>query len=245
MKTRLHRVRRALQRFHADHPWDHNAHYHRWLLRQLPRRFGRALDVGCGGGDLARLLGAHAGAVDAIDADPVMVARARDLTGPSAPVTFHAGDALSDLPPGRYDVITCVATLHHLPFADALTLLRERLAPGGTLVVVGLFQVRTLGDRLLGLAAIPSNLALALVKTRGRRSPRPASMTAPTRPATMGFREIVREARRTLPGARLRRRLFWRYTLVWHNDPDDAAESPKPQRPLAFRANDRLTESRK
>ncbi|MEU7564564.1 hypothetical protein AB0A99_00880 [Streptomyces fradiae] len=41
-------------------------------------------------------------------------------------------------------------------------------------------------------------------------------MTAPVRPAAMDFGEIVREVRRVLPGARLRRRLFWRYTLVWH-----------------------------
>lgn len=43
-------------------------------------------------------------------------------------------------------------------------------------------------------------------------------MTAATRPARMGFPEIVREAHLVLPGARLRRRLFWRYTLVWRAD---------------------------
>lgn len=44
-------------------------------------------------------------------------------------------------------------------------------------------------------------------------------MTARTRPAEMGFPGIVREARAVLPGARLRRRLFWRYTLVWRAAP--------------------------
>lgn len=41
-------------------------------------------------------------------------------------------------------------------------------------------------------------------------------MTALTRPAEMSFSDLVREAHDALPGARLRRRLFWRYTLVWH-----------------------------
>lgn len=41
-------------------------------------------------------------------------------------------------------------------------------------------------------------------------------MTASTKPADMGFPAVVREARAVLPGVRLRRRLFWRYTLVWH-----------------------------
>ncbi|WP_239094534.1 hypothetical protein [Planotetraspora silvatica] len=54
------RILQALDRFHAAHPWDHNAHYHRWILRQLPRSFDSALDVGCGSGDLARLLASRA-----------------------------------------------------------------------------------------------------------------------------------------------------------------------------------------
>ncbi|WP_347147201.1 hypothetical protein [Streptomyces sp. W1SF4] len=69
-------------------------------------------------------------------------------------------------------------------------------------------------DRLIGAAAIPANVAMAWVRNRGRGAPRPAATTAPTRPASMGFAEISDVARRTLPGVRLRRRLFWRYTLV-------------------------------
>ncbi|MEL5960172.1 class I SAM-dependent methyltransferase [Streptomyces sp. CLV115] len=216
MITLLPRVLRALERFHAAHPWDHNAHYHRQILRRLPRRFGSALDVGSGSGELARLLAARAGAVRGIDVDPTIVARARELTAPAAPVTFTVADALKEMSPGPYDVITCVATIHHLPFSDALTRFRQHLAPGGTLVVVGLYRPRSGSDRLIDAVAIPSNVAMALIKNKGRRSPRPASMTAPTRPATMTFADIVRDARLALPGVRLRRRLFWRYTLVWH-----------------------------
>jgi SAM-dependent methyltransferase len=216
MTTLPPRVLRALDQFHAVHPWDHNAHYHRWILRQFPRRFDRALDVGSGSGDLARLLASRAKAVQGIDADPAIVARARELTGPNAHVTFTVGDALTEIPPGPYDVITCVATIHHVPFSDALTCLGQHLAPGGTLVVVGVARAQSPGDHLLGLVAIPLNVAMAWIKNRGRKAPRPASMTAVTRPATMSFPDIVRDARRVLPGARLRRRVFWRYTLVWH-----------------------------
>ncbi|GII27008.1 class I SAM-dependent methyltransferase [Planotetraspora mira] len=215
MTTLSPRILRALDRFHAAHPWDHNAHYHRWILRQLPRSFDSALDVGCGSGDLARLLTSRARAVHGIDVDPAIVARARELTPPAVPVTFTVADALREMPPGPHDVITCVATIHHLPFSDALTRFRQHLAPGGTLVVVGLARAQSPGDHLLGAAAIPSNVAMAWIKNKGRNAPWPASMTAPTRPATMIFPDIVRESRRVLPGARLRRRLFWRYTLVW------------------------------
>lgn len=216
MTTLATRILQAIDRFHSVHPWDHNAHYHRWIMRQVPRRFDRALDVGSGSGDLARLLASRAKTTHGLDADHAIVARARELTAPAAPVTFTAGDALTEIPPGSYDVITCVATIHHLPFSDALTHLRQHLAPGGTLVVVGVARAQSPGDHLLGAAAVPLNVAMAWIKNKGRRAPRPDSMTAPTRPAAMSFADIVCDARRVLPGVRLRRRLFWRYTLVWH-----------------------------
>ncbi|MER7553462.1 MULTISPECIES: class I SAM-dependent methyltransferase [Streptomyces] len=215
MTAVLPRLLRALDRFHATHPWDHNAHYHRWILRRLPGRFPGALDVGSGSGDLARLLATRAEAVHGIDADPAIVERARERTAPGAPVTFSVGDALEDVPSGSYDVITCVATIHHLPFGEALTHFRRHLAPGGTLIVVGLYRPRSRSDYLIDAVAIPSNIAMAWIKNKGRKAPRPAAMTAPTRPATMAFPDIVRDARLVLPGARPRRRLFWRYTLVW------------------------------
>jgi SAM-dependent methyltransferase len=215
MKILSPRVLRALERFNAAHPWDHNAHHHRWILRQLPKRFERALDVGSGSGDLARLLAGRATAVEGVDSDAAITARARKLTPGALPVTFTVTDAMTGLPAGSYDVITCVATIHHLPFTRALTCFRRRLAPGGTLVIVGLSRARTPTDHLLGAVAVPANAAMGWLKNKGRRSPRPVSMTAPTRPENMAFADIVREARDVLPGARLRRRLFWRYTLVW------------------------------
>ncbi|MFF8395833.1 class I SAM-dependent methyltransferase [Streptomyces sp. NPDC016172] len=217
MSPLTRRALRALERFHAARPWDHNAHFHRWILRQLPERVGSALDVGCGSGDLARLLAGRAQRVHGIDADPEITARARELTPAAAPVTYTAADALTGLGDQSYDVITCVAVVHQLPLTRALESFRDHLAPGGTLVIVGVARERTPVDRLLGIVSIPLNIVMALLKNRGRPAPRPVSMTARTRPADLTFTEIVREARAVLPGVRLRRRLLWRYTLVWRH----------------------------
>jgi len=206
----------ALARFNAAHPWSHNAHFHPWLMRQLPRRFGRALDVGCGAGDLARLLANRATHVHGIDSDERIVGRARELTDPGLPVIFSVADGLSYDEGAPYDVITCVAVLHHLPLTEALTRFRGRLAPGGTLVIVGLAQEDTRLQQLLGLVSVPLNLVNGWVRNRGRRAAeRPVAMTAVTRQPDVPYTELVREVRRVLPGARLRRRLFWRHTLVW------------------------------
>ncbi|MER5547038.1 class I SAM-dependent methyltransferase [Streptomyces sp. NPDC001130] len=216
MTTPPSRLVAALHRFNAAHPWDHNAHYHRWLLRQLPRRFGSALDVGCGSGDLVRRLAGRAESVVGVDADPRILDRARELTGATAPVTYTRATAPHGLPAGPYDVITCVAVLHHLPCADTLTRFRRELAPGGTLVVVGCARPEGALDHAISLTAVPLNALMGWAKNRGRATARrPVSMTAPVRDPELTLTEIAREAGRLLPGARLRRRLFWRYTLVW------------------------------
>ena len=194
MRPSPRRALQALDRFNAAHPWDHNAHYHRWILRQLPRRFGSALDVGSGTGDLARLLATRADHVLGIDSDPAITSRARALTPEPARTSFTVMDATTDLPAGPFDAITCVATLHHLPFTETL---------------------HAFTDHALGAIAAPLNAATGWLKNRPRRAPRPASMTARTRPADMLLTDIAREARAILPGARLRRRLFWRYSLTW------------------------------
>jgi SAM-dependent methyltransferase len=202
----LRRLHAVLDEFNAAYPWDHNAYYHRWILRQLPPRFGRALDAGSGSGDLARLLAGRADRVCGIDIDPVITARARELTDPAAPVVFTVGDVLTDTPAGPYDVVTCVAAVHHMPLAEALTCFRDLLAPGGTLVVVGLYRAHDPIDVLLDGVSVVLNPLIGWVRHRGRRAPRPVSMTAVTTPAPrirclLGYRHLTGSpGRGSVPG---------------------------------------------
>ncbi|MFD9702285.1 class I SAM-dependent methyltransferase [Lentzea sp. NPDC059081] len=189
--------------------WDHNAWYRRWLLRQLPSGAGSALDVGCGLGDLARSI--RAAEVTAIDASARMVERA---SATSSEVRWIHGDVLThDL--GRYDVVTAEASLHHLPLREGLARLAGLTAPGGVLVVVGLYRLSTPADLAMEAFTLPANALVGAVKAVGGSGGRPHDpempvvMTAPTLP------EIRAAAAEIVPGARLRRRVFWRYSLVW------------------------------
>ncbi|SDH10932.1 Methyltransferase domain-containing protein [Lentzea fradiae] len=189
--------------------WDHNAWYRRWLLRQLPSGAGSALDVGCGLGALARSVDARE--VTAIDASARMIERA---SATSDRVRWVHGDVLThDL--GRYDVVTAEASLHHLPLREGLARLAALTAPGGLLVVVGLYRLSTPADRAVEAFTLPANAVVGLAKavrgTGGKpHDPEmPMVMTAPTLP------EIRAAAAEIVPGARVRRRVFWRYSLVW------------------------------
>jgi 2-polyprenyl-3-methyl-5-hydroxy-6-metoxy-1,4-benzoquinol methylase len=107
--------------------FNHNDHYHRFLLRRVPANCARALDVGCGSGTFARALAARSAEVDAIDRSAEMIASA---TGPPNVHFVHADVREYEL--GSYDFVSCVASLHHLPFAETVVRLRDALRPGAS-----------------------------------------------------------------------------------------------------------------
>ena len=198
--------------------FSHNDFYHRFLLRQVPRRCERALDIGCGTGLFARRLAQRAHTVDALDRAPDVIARARALSHDIPNVHYAEADLADyDLGSARYDFIAGLASIHHMPFAETVTKLRAALAPGGVLAILGLYRCATRADYLPDLVAAPANLAAkAAVRARARLGSRSAgSGPAPSMDAQMTLPEIRTEASGILPGAVIRRRLFWRYSLIY------------------------------
>jgi SAM-dependent methyltransferase len=204
-------------------PFDHNDHYHRLLLRQLPPGCRTALDVGCGTGRFARRLAQRGLEVDAVDRSAEVLAAARGAPAPPAGrVRYLLADVTRmRLPAGRYDVISCLASLHHLPFATVAAL-RQALAPGGVLVVLGCYRQRTATDYAVALAAAPLNLAarLAVAAAERARGRAPGPPRPPIRPAAMPLGQVREQAARLLPGCTVRRLLFWRYLLVFRRPRD-------------------------
>lgn len=96
----------------------------------------RVLDVACGTGVVTRLVAERVGAtgtVAALDVSPGMLAVARSLPAPAAPVEWHESSAES-LPfaDDAFDLVTCQMGLQFVP--DQRAALREQhrvLAPGG------------------------------------------------------------------------------------------------------------------
>ena len=212
---------RGLARWNARHPWDHNAHFHRWILHALPARAGRALDISCGRGALLARLAARMERVEGIDPDPGMArTAARAVNGlPGAQVhrrtlTEHVavpGNA------GAYDAVTMVASLHHQDLQQALGHARDLLRPGGQLLVVAMVQPSTPADHLWDITNALSNPLIGMVK-----HPRPVRGAAeaeavpmPVREASTSLAELRSRARAMLPGVVIRRREGFRVTLHW------------------------------
>ncbi len=92
---------------------------------------GHVLDLGCGPGDSARRFLDAGFTVDAVDAVPAMVSRAKELGVPARQATFDQIDTLD-----TYDGIWANFSLLHAPraeFPGHLARLHRALKPGGRL----------------------------------------------------------------------------------------------------------------
>lgn len=193
--------------------WNHNSAYYPELVSDAALRGGSALDVGCGDGTLLELLAEVCEHVVGVEADPAAARTAAGRVAGSGKVICGDFMAAQGLAPEEFDTITCVACLHHMPLETALVRMAELLRPGGRLLVVGLSANRTVADWLLSaLMVVPARVSGWLHHEgtyQGMRVARPRE--------SLG--EIRAVAGERLPGALVRRRLYWRYSLEWTKPP--------------------------
>ena len=199
--------------------WNHNNHYHDFLLRHAPPHCGDALEVGCGTGDFARLLAQRVDRVLALDLSAEMLRLARERSTAYPNIEYLQADVMAcDLPAERFDCIASIATLHHLALDAVLPRLSAALKPGGVLLVLDLCRDDGLADLARSLGAIVPHIVINRVRNSGQR-PSPEARAAWKAHGASDHYLSVREVRRAcadlLPGAQVSRHLFWRYSLVW------------------------------
>ena len=192
--------------------WNHNNHFHSYLLRQLPRKVNRTLDIGCGLGFFAKKLAERSKLVEALDVDNAILEEASDRN--SAPnICYLQADFLeAELPEESYDAIVSIASLHHMDLETALAKMKVLLHPSGKLLILGLYREMTILDYLYSLISVFLNL---IYLNWHRASIAPSTTTAPIFPAQLSIGQIKTVANTLIPGFRLQRHLFWRYSLLW------------------------------
>jgi 2-polyprenyl-6-hydroxyphenyl methylase/3-demethylubiquinone-9 3-methyltransferase len=111
----------------------------RYVADRVPLRGAAVLDVGCGGGLLSEALALEGADVTALDLAPELVRvaqlHARE-TGVRVDYRMQPVEAIADEMPGRFDAVTCMEMLEHVPDPFAVIVACTRLLrPGGTLFV--------------------------------------------------------------------------------------------------------------
>lgn len=202
----------------------HNDHYHNFLLRYLPANCLEALDIGCGTGSFARRLAERSQHVVALDLSPEMIRCARERSANFPNIDFKLADIRSwVLAEESCDCIASIATLHHLPIGEMLLKMKAALKPGGTLLILDLFEPAGLADSFANLLALPVSLVLRL-RHQGRLLPqrevRAAWVAHERHDSYPAMSEVHSLAEQILPGAKIRKHLLWRYSLVWEKQSD-------------------------
>jgi SAM-dependent methyltransferase len=162
---------------HDQEGWDHNNHYHRFLLNQLSSQRQSALDIGCGTGEFSRLLSKRFEKVIAIDLSPNMIEVAKQRSRQFSNIDFQVADVLQGEPVvEQFDAIVSIATLHHLPVESLLPDLTSALKPGGRLIILDLLEHESWRDKLSDFVAVPLNwLFQALKNSHIQQSPEAAA----------------------------------------------------------------------
>lgn len=199
--------------------WNHNIHYHDFLLRELPAPCHRVLEIGCGKGRLSRELARHAQEVVGIDLSNEMLKIARSRSKELENVRYEQTDYLQkDYPPAYFDAIVSVATLHHVDWATALKRIKSDLKPGGKFLVIDLYEEKGWMDQLYNLVSIPLHHIL-----KRQKNGQSTSTTLENElwhahgsgDEYLPFEEIKQIASQYLPGVEVKRRLLWRFSLIW------------------------------
>jgi SAM-dependent methyltransferase len=202
-----------------DEGWTANNHYHKFLLQHVPHNCENALEIGCGTGAFARLLAKRSKRVVALDLSPEMIRVARARSSQFENLEFHLADAMTwDFPQSELDFICSIATLHHLDQRRLLVKMKDALRPGGVLVVLDLVESDRLVERILEVVASGVSGSLRLLHNRRLNPPvevRKAWEQHGKHDSYLTTTQIRALANEIFPGASVKRRLLWRYTLVY------------------------------
>jgi len=164
-------------------------------IRQHVRLDGRAvLDIGCGGGILAESMAASKAMVTAIDLaeGPLAVARLHQLeSGAKVDYRKISAEALAAEAPGRFDLVTCLEMLEHVPDPAAVVQsCAELVRPGGHVV----FSTINRNPKSFLFAIIGAEYVLRLLP-RGtheyQKFIRPSELEAWARAAGLRLKEAI------------------------------------------------------
>src|SRR5262245_58552721 len=111
----------------------------RYVQERCKLEGARVLDVGCGGGLLAESLTRAGAKVTGIDLAPTMIETARLHaleSGLEIDYRLESAEAMLVAHAGKFDVVTCMEMLEHVPDpAQSVAILGRLVAPGGDVFI--------------------------------------------------------------------------------------------------------------
>ena len=109
-----------------------------WIAERAPLAGSTALDVGCGGGILAEAMAQRGATVTGIDLGEkaLRIAKLHTLeSGVQVRYESASAEGFAEMYPGKFDVVTCMELLEHVPEPPSTVAACARLVkPGGRVI---------------------------------------------------------------------------------------------------------------
>lgn len=199
--------------------WNHNNCYFKYLMKLIPNNAETCLEIGCGKGELSFMISQRSKKVIAVDLADQMIEKAKVLHSNNN-IAYICGNILDmKFEDNSFDAIITTATAHHLPYEWLLCFAKDKLKEGGKLIVLDLVKAKSISDYIIwGTAFIP-NIVMNLFKNGKLQNDDEHAKEVWDRHGKhdtyMTMNEIKSLAKKHIPTAQIKRKLFWRYLLTW------------------------------
>jgi 2-polyprenyl-3-methyl-5-hydroxy-6-metoxy-1,4-benzoquinol methylase len=201
--------------------WDHNQQYQHYLLKYIPQNCNAILDVGCGTGELTKKLASYSKEIIGIDVSENMIREAEKRNNEEN-ITYLkiSVERYFEETDKTFDIIISIAALHHMDEEKILQMMKSKLTKNGKILILDLVKTETIIDWMLSILAVLLNPWIMLLM-RGRMR-----VTKEERKAWDGhfrydkyltIKEVRNIAKNILGKAKVKRHLFWRYSIVYNN----------------------------
>ena len=201
--------------------WDHNQQYQKYLLKNIPKNCNFILDVGCGTGELTRKLALFGKEIIGIDVSENMLyeAEKRNNDDKIKYIKTSVENYLEETDK-QFDIIISIAAMHHMDEEKVLKMMRNKLTEKGKILILDLYQNKTIMDYFLTIiAAILNPLIMLIMNGRLRisKNEREAWAGHFQYDKYLTIIEIKNIAAKILGKVKIKRHLFWRYSLIYEN----------------------------
>lgn len=200
--------------------WDHNQQYQNYMLRQIKKRCEIGLDIGCGTGEFTKRLLSKCDNLIGIDVAPKMIEEACNRNF-NERIKYLNAD-VNEFLEGKeeyFDVIVSIASFHHMDYEAILEKCRKALKSGGVLIIQDLYNENTVIFNLLQAMGCFLHPICMLAKNgyiKQSTAEREVWKHHNEDDLYNSIYEIKNITNKVLTDFKIRRHIFWRYTLIYY-----------------------------
>ena len=201
--------------------WDHNQQYQKYLLKNIPKNCTCILDVGCGTGELTKKLTHYSKEIIGIDVSENMIneAKKRNCDERIKYIKISVEKYLKETEK-QFDIIISIAALHHMNEEEILKTMKSKLIKDGKILILDLVKSKTIIERILEIVAALLNPIIMLMMRRRIRITKEEEETWAGHfryDKYLTIKEVKRITKNVLGKAKVKRHLFWRYSIIYNN----------------------------